>query len=73
MSADPAKGSAYGAGAPTYDDAALQVATITGRLECMRIWRDRDREAGRTEAEARKTQIINELLDKLAEAQGHAG
>jgi hypothetical protein len=65
--------SAYGAGAPNYDDVQLQIATITGRLECMRLWRERDRQAGRDEAAARKTQIIDELLDKLAEARGHAG
>jgi hypothetical protein len=63
-------GSPYGAGAPTYDSADLQRATITGRLEVATGIRDRARKGGNRVVVERWEVIVDELLDRLREVQG---
>jgi hypothetical protein len=64
------QGSAYGAGAPTYESAELQRSALTGRLKVAVGIRDRARTSGNTERAERWAVIVDELLDRLGEVQG---
>jgi len=63
-----AEGSAYGAGAPTYDNAELQRLTIEGRLKVARGIRDGS--APDSDAHVRWSVTVDELLDRLLEVRG---
>jgi hypothetical protein len=65
-----AQGSAYGAGAPTYDDADLQKRALQGRLELARRWSVRYAEQGDERRAAKWSRIADELLDRLLEVRG---
>lgn len=68
----PPTGSAYGAGAPSYESAELQKSAIAGRLKVATGIRDRAQAAGNTEKAARWGAICDELLDRLLEVRGAA-
>jgi len=62
--------SAYGTGAPSYDDAERQRAAIQGRLELARRWAVRYSESGDQQRAAKWDRIADELLDRLLEVRG---
>lgn len=62
--------SAYGAGAPTYEDAALQKQHIQGRLELARRWAVRYAASGDKRRAAKWNRTADELLDRLLEVRG---
>ena len=66
----PAKGSAYGAGAPSYESAELQKSAIEGRLGVARGIRDRAATSGDDRRFARWSAVVDELLDRLLEVRG---
>ncbi len=66
-------GSAYGQGAPSYQDAELQRHTIEGRLKVATGIRDRAQASGDTRAHVKWARIVDELLDRLNEVRGRHG
>lgn len=69
MSDEPT-GSAYGAGAPTYENAELQKFTLEGRIKVAQGIRDRAATSGNQARAARWEAILDELLDRLLEVRG---
>ena len=65
-----ARGSAYGVGAPTYDNAEQQRRTIQGRLDLARRWAVRYADSGDHRRAAKGNRIADELLDRLLEVRG---
>jgi len=63
-------GSAYGAGAPTYETAELQRKALEGRLKVAIDTRDRRRAMGDTKRADRWAAVCDELLDRLLEVRG---
>jgi hypothetical protein len=63
-------GSAYGTGAPSYDDSDLQRRTIEGRLKVAINIRDRAAANGHEAHAAKWGRIADELLDRLLEVRG---
>ena len=65
-----AQGSAYGAGAPSYENVELQRHAIEGRLEVARSIAENAAKSGNHRRAARWKQIADELLDRLLEVRG---
>ena len=63
-------GSAYGAGAPSYESVELQKSAIVGRLKVAISIRDGRRASGDTTRADRWALICDELLDRLLEVRG---
>jgi hypothetical protein len=62
-----AQGSAYGTGAPTYDDAERQRKALDGRLKVAMSCRDHAPDPVRR---AKWARIVDELLDRRLEVRG---
>ncbi|GAW50600.1 MULTISPECIES: hypothetical protein [unclassified Nocardioides] len=66
-------GSAYGAGAPSYESVELQRSAIKGRLKVAVGIRDQAADAGDEKRRARWSEVVDELLERLTEVQGRSG
>jgi hypothetical protein len=64
------QGSAYGTGAPAYNDTDLQRAAIQGRAALARQWAVRHAATGDQRRAAKWNRIADELLDRLIEVRG---
>lgn len=64
------KGSAYGSGAPSYEDAEQQRSAIEGRLKVAQGIAARARTSGDTRTAAKWERICDELLDRALEVRG---
>lgn len=70
MSEASTAGSAYGDGAPSYQDTEVQRRAIEGRLKVATGIRDRAQASGDTRSHTKGARIVDELLDRLNEVRG---